>query len=67
MTEKVELVTFESVLANLHRQLDWVGPTGRQMGHIVFDRREGAVLLKALEAIKDCDDGGPCANYVLGA
>jgi hypothetical protein len=38
------------VLAEMQKQIDWRGPTGRSMGHVVITREQATVLLNSLKA-----------------
>jgi hypothetical protein len=41
-------VTFD-VLRHIRNQLDWCGPTGRRMAHIVLTREEAEAVLANLQ------------------
>lgn len=43
-----------AALAAMKEQLDWRGPTGRPMGHVVLEREHAAVVFAAL---KDAIEG----------
>lgn len=38
-----------AALAAMKKQLDWQGPTGRTMGHVVLERQQAARVYAALE------------------
>lgn len=38
--------------AEIRRQLDWTGPTGKPMGHVVLSRRLAAALIEYQEPIR---------------
>lgn len=38
------------VLAEMQKQIDWRGPTGRSMGHVVITREQATVLLDWLKS-----------------
>lgn len=41
-----------AVLAEMQKQIDWRGPTGRSMGHVVITRDAAIVLLNSLKPVE---------------
>lgn len=51
--DKANGVTLVSIVAEVERQLEWRGPSGKSQGHIVLDRPQAELLLQmAYEMMK---------------
>jgi hypothetical protein len=44
-------MTPEDVAAEIKRQLDWKGATGRPAGHVVIKRNDALVLIEAIKQL----------------